>query len=259
MTPLRVMVVEDEPLAREGLVELLRTLDDIEVAGAFPDGPSALRAMEERTPDVLCLDIRMPGLDGFDVVAAIDPERMPAIIFVTAYDAFAVKAFEVNAVDYLLKPVTAERLAEAIERARRAAVARDGGAARRLDALLEGMAPHRARGAGRLIVREVGQILVVPTLDVDWIEGADYYAKLHVGPKVYMLRESLASLDQRLDPARFLRVHRSAIVNLARVRAVESAERGDGVAVLATGARLKVTAARRGTLEERLAALHDAR
>jgi two-component system LytT family response regulator len=122
MKPLRVMVLEDEPLARAGLVDLLVELPDVELAGAFPDGVSALRAIDERAPDVLCVDIRMPGLDGFDVVAALDPARVPALIFVTAYDAFAVKAFEVNAVDYLLKPVTAERLSQAIDRARTRAV-----------------------------------------------------------------------------------------------------------------------------------------
>jgi two-component system LytT family response regulator len=259
MTPLRVMVVEDEPLAREGLVELLRALPDVEVAGAFQDGVSALRVIGERAPDVLCLDIRMPGLDGFDVVAALEAERLPAIIFITAYDAFAVRAFEVEAVDYLLKPVTADRLATAIERTRRARVTHDAGAAARLGALLERMAPARPSGAGRLIVREVGQVLVIPTRDVDWIEGADYYAKLHVGPKAHLIRESLASLEQRLDAARFLRVHRSAILNLTRVRVVEAADRGDAVAVLVTGARVKVTSARRESLEERLAALHDAR
>lgn len=259
MTPLRVMVVEDEPLAREGIVEMLRSLPDVESAGAFPDGVSALRAIAERVPDVLCLDIRMPGLDGFDVVAALDPAQLPAIIFITAYDAFAVKAFEVDAVDYVLKPVTADRLAAAVERARRARRSRDAEYAARLGALLERMAPHRPSGIGRLIVREVGQVLVIPTREVDWIEGADYYAKLHVGPRAHLLRESLASLEQRLDAARFLRVHRSAILNLTRVRAVEAADRGDAVAVLATGARVKVTAARRQTLEERLAALHDLR
>ncbi len=257
MRPLRVMVVEDEPLAREGLVDLLSKLAGVELAGAFPDGVSALRAIDERAPDVLCLDIRMPALDGFDVVAALDPARMPALIFVTAYDAFAVKAFEVNAADYLLKPVTPERLSQAIERVR----ARSAEPSERLDErlanLLEGMAPARRGGAGRVIVREVGQVIVVPVRDVDWIEGADYYAKLHVAAKVHMLRETLTSLEGRLDAAQFLRVHRSAIVNLARVTRVEAAERGDGVVVLTTGARIKVTAARREALERALEGLHD--
>jgi two-component system, LytTR family, response regulator len=258
MKALRVMVVDDEPLARDGLVELLETIPDVEITGAFGDGASAIAAIDADAPDVLCIDIQMPGLDGFDVVAAIDPTRFPAVLFVTAHDAFAIRAFEVNALDYLLKPVSRDRLVSAIDRARRRVQDPDQGHREAVAALLERVAPARA-GVGRLIVREVGQIVVVPTRDVDWIEGADYYAKLHVGPKVHMIREALASLERRLDPARFLRVHRSAIVNLSRVRAVESHERGDGVIVLADGTRLTVTRSRREQLEQRLEGLHDER
>jgi two-component system LytT family response regulator len=257
MTALRVMVVDDEPLAREGLAELLGAMPDVTVAGVFADGVSALQAMENDLPDVLCVDIRMPGLDGFDVVAALDPERLPSVIFITAYDAFAVRAFEVNAMDYLLKPVTRDRLEAAIARAR-ARKRNEGMPPERLMNLLEGLAEsRRSSGAGRLIVREVGRIIVIPTNDVDWIEGADYYARLHVGPRSYLLRESMLSLEKRLDPARFLRLHRSAIANLSRVRAVHAADRGDGVAVLSTGAKLRVTASRRAELEKRLAELED--
>lgn len=127
----------------------------------------------------------------------------------------------------------------------------------RLKGVLEAMPDGRPRGVGRLIVREVGQVIVVATRDVDWIEGADYYAKLHLGTKVHLLRETLASLEARLDPARFLRVHRSALVNLSRVKSVEAGERGDGVVVLAGGTRVKVMRARREELERRLEALHD--
>jgi two-component system LytT family response regulator len=254
MTLLRVMVVDDEPLAREGLVELLAAMPDVEVSGAFADGASALKAIDDSVPDVLCVDIRMPGLDGFDVVAALDPEQAPAVIFVTAYDAFALRAFDVNAIDYLLKPITAERLATAIERVRQRQRPLHL-APERLNDLLEQLAPTRTASPGRLIVREVGRIVVIPTNDVDWIEGADYYARLHLGTRSYLIRESLTSLEGRLDPALFQRLHRSAIVNLARVRAVEAAERGDGVAVLTTGARIRVTASRRAELEIRLADL----
>ena len=256
MTTLKVMVVDDEPLAREGLVDLLRAMPDVEVAGAHGDGVSALHAIDAKTPDVLCVDIRMPGLDGFDVVAALDPERTPAVIFVTAFDAFAVRAFEVNALDYLLKPVTAERLAAAIERVRDRHRP-EPLTPERLTDLLEKLAPTRAPGVGRLIVREVGRIIVIPASDIDWIEGADYYARLHIGTKSHLIRESMSSLERRLDPSRFQRLYRSAIVNLSRVRVVEAAERGDGVAVLTTGARIRVTAARRAELERRLVDLSD--
>ena len=250
------MVVDDEPLARDGLVDLLRATPGVEIAGAFADGVAALHAIDAKVPDVLCIDIRMPGLDGFDVVTALDPARTPAVIFVTAYDAFAVRAFEVNAIDYLLKPVTAERLASAIERVRDRQRLEPLTPERFTD-LLEKFAATRSPGVGRLIVREVGRVVVIPTSDIDWIEGADYYARLHIGTKSHLIRESLSSLERRLDPARFLRLYRSAIVNLGRVRVVEAAERGDGVAILSTGARIRVTAARRAELERRLLDLPD--
>jgi two-component system LytT family response regulator len=257
MKPLRVMVVDDEPLAREGLVELLESCPDVKVIGALADGMAALAAMDQEVPDALFVDVQMPGLNGFEVVEALDQARLPAIVFVTAHDAYAVRAFEINAIDYLLKPVAAERLGQAVERVR--ASRRNGQEEYqgRLTTLLDQLIPDRSGGAGRLIVREVGQIVVVPTREVDWIEGADYYSKLHCGPKVHLLRETLASLERRLDARRFMRVHRSAIANLGRVQAVEAELRGDGVVVLTTGARVKVTSARREELERRLGEFDD--
>lgn len=262
MSRLRVMVVDDEPLAREGLVELLEPHEAIEVVGVFADGPSALLALVDARVDAMFVDVQMPGMTGFELIGAIDVDPLPAVIFVTAYDEYAIRAFEVNAVDYLLKPVSTERLAQTVERLRAHVRAREstGPDAYRakMTSLLDGVVPDRAHGVGRLIVREVGQIIVVPTRDVDWVEGADYYVKLHVRNTVHMLRETLASLEQRLDPRKFLRIHRSAIVNLTRVRAVEAAARGEGVAVLVDGSRLKVTRAKREELERKLELLHDA-
>jgi two-component system LytT family response regulator len=241
------------------MAELLATMPGVEVIGVFADGRSALAAIDRDRPDVLFIDIQMPGLDGFDVVAALDRERLPAIVFVTAHDAFAIRAFEVDALDYLLKPVTRDRLTTAVERARSTAGGGGGSASYRaqLESLLQRVAPGRPAGIGRLIVREVGEIVVIPTRDVDWIEGADYYARLHVGGKSHLIRETLASLEQRLDPARFLRIHRSVIVNLSRVQRVSAEQRGDGVVTLVNGVRLKVMRSRRGELERRLQALHD--
>lgn len=256
---MRVIVVDDEPLAREGLVELLEAHDGVEIGGAFPDGPAALAALDGWRADAIFVDVQMPGMTGFELVDAIDADPMPAVIFVTAYDEYAIKAFEVNAIDYLLKPVSTERLSQTVDRLRAVLRNRSDDSYRtRLTSLLDGVVPDRAHGVGRLIVREVGQIIVVPTRDVDWIEGADYYVKLHVRNVVHMLRESLSSLEQRLDPRKFLRIHRSAIVNLTRVRTVEAHVRGEGVAVLADGTRLKVTRANREELETRLEGLHDA-
>ena len=262
MSAVRVVVVDDEPLAREGLAEQLAAHPGIEVVGVFADAPAALGALDDARPDAIFVDVQMPGMTGFELVDAMDLDPMPAVVFVTAYDEYAIRAFEVNAIDYLLKPVSTERIAQSVERVRaqvrsRATAAVDDAYRAKLGSLLDGVVPDRAHGVGRLIVREIGQIIVVPTRDVDWIEGADYYAKLHVGKSVYMLRESLASLEQRLDARKFLRIHRSAIVNLTRVRAVESSVRGEGVAVLADGTRLKVTRAKREDLERRLEQLHD--
>jgi two-component system LytT family response regulator len=253
---LRVMVVDDEELAREGLVEQLSEIKGVSVVGAFADGAAALRAIDELRPDVLCVDIRMPGMNGLELARALTGEGAPAVIFVTAYDAFAIEAFELNAIDYLLKPVTAGRLSESVDRVR----TRRGAGEEikdRLVAAIQQLESRKPQGAGRLIVREVGQIIVVPTRDVDWIEGADYYVKLHAGEKSYMLRETLASLEGRLDASRFLRIHRSAIVNLTRVTSVKADERGDGIVVLRSGARLKVTQSRRAKLEQMLETLHD--
>jgi two-component system LytT family response regulator len=197
-------------------------------------------------------------MTGFELVEALELEPLPAIVFVTAYDEYAIRAFEVTAIDYLLKPVSVERLAQTVERVRIHVRQRpDSSYREKLASAHNHAVPERANGVGRLIVREVGQIIVVPTRDVDWIEGADYYAKLHVGSKVHMLRETLGSLEQRLDPRRFLRVHRSAIVNLTRVRSVEVHVRGEGIAILTDGTRLKVMRASRAELERRLEALHD--
>jgi two-component system, LytTR family, response regulator len=258
MTKLRVVVVDDEPLARGGLVELLERDHDVTIAGAFADAVSALAALEQARADVLFVDIRMPGMSGLELVEVLDTDPLPAVVFVTAYDAYAIRAFELNAVDYLLKPVSTERLAQTLERVRQEMHDRvDDGYRARLTALLDGIMPERAKGAGRLIVREIGQVMVVATRDVDWIEGADYYAKLHVGVKIHLLRETLASLEKRLDPNRFLRVNRSAIVNLTRVRAVEAHLRGEGMVVLADNTRIKVTRSRRAELEQKLEQLHD--
>jgi two-component system LytT family response regulator len=258
MSPLRVVVVDDEPLAREGLVEQLEQDPGIVIVGAFGDGMSALAAMDEVRPDALFVDIRMPGMSGLELVDLLDTDPLPAIVFVTAYEAHAIRAFELNAMDYLLKPVSADRLAQTLERVRvRLKHRPDQDYRGRLATLLDGIMPERAPGVGRLIVREVGQMIVVATRDIDWVEGADYYAKLHVGPKVHLLRETLSSLEQRLDPRRFMRINRSVIVNLTRVKSVESHLRGEGLVVLEGNVRLKVTRARREELERKLEELHD--
>jgi two-component system LytT family response regulator len=247
----RVLVVDDEPLARSGMTALLSRQNDLTVVGECGDGASAIEAIERLAPDLVLLDVQMPELDGFEVLRSIGPERMPAVVFVTAYDRFAVRAFEVSAVDFLVKPFDDERFAQAIARARRfLELDRLGDLGRRLAGLLEAAdsaAPPQP--LTRILVRDGGRVIFVSVGDLDWIEAADYYVKLHVGGRAYLLRQSLQTLEARLDPARFFRVHRSAVVNLDRVKELQPLFRGEHVVILHDGTRVKLSRSRKEPLE----------
>jgi two-component system, LytTR family, response regulator len=248
--PLRALIVDDEPLARALLRVLVERDPEVAVAGEC-GGVEAAAVVERERPDVLFLDVQMPEVDGFDVLAALAPGRAPVVVFVTAYDQYAVRAFDVHAVDYLLKPVDESRFAEALARAKAQARARRPGAADpRLDALLD----DHARHARRFLVRTHDKTVVVEAADVDWIEAADYYATLHVGERAHLVRETLTDLAQRLDPERFFRVHRSAIVNLDRVREIHPLFRGDAELVLAGGTRVRLSRTRRAEFKRLFAA-----
>jgi two-component system, LytTR family, response regulator len=247
---LRVLLVDDEPLARGLLRLLLRDDPDVTVVGEC-SGIDGVGAVARAHPDILFLDVQMPEMDGFDLLEALGTDRAPVVVFVTAYDRYAVRAFQVHAVDYLLKPIDDGRFAEALGRAKARARARRQG---RADPSLAGLVRERARHARRFLVRTRESTIVVDTEDIDWIEANDYYAALHVGGRSHLLRETMTSLARRLDPARFCRVHRSAIVNLARVREIHALFRGDGEIVLSTGARVRLSRTRRGELERLLSA-----
>jgi two-component system, LytTR family, response regulator len=253
--PVRVLVVDDEPLARAGVVQLLATDTEIAVVGEAADGRAALEAIRSLQPDLLILDVQMPELDGFEVLRALPRDRMPAVIFVTAYDQHALRAFEVHALDYLLKPFDDERFADALARAKQTLRSSElGELSRRLVGLLEDRgtpAPADPR-LTRLIVKHEGSVAFVRVEDLDWIEAADYYVKLHTHGQVHLLRESLTALEARLDPARFFRVHRSAIVNLDRIRELQPYFKGEHILLLQDGTRLKLSRARRENLEARL-------
>lgn len=240
----KVAIVDDEPLAREGLRTLLTGDRDVEVVAECADGQAAIEAIRRTKPDIVFLDVQMPDLDGFDVLRALAGEPLPAVIFVTAYDKYALKAFEVHAVDYLLKPFHDERFAEALARAK---ARRGENMTERIARLLDERKPK----VMRVLVKTGGRVLFIRADEIDWIEAADYYVKLHVAGKVHMLRESMAALEARLDPDVFFRVHRSAIVNLERVRELQPFSRREHVLVLRDGTRLRLTRSRR----ERLAAL----
>ena len=251
MRRLRVLVVDDEPVARAGIIALLSRDPELEVAGECGDGRSAVSAIQELKPDLVLLDVQMPEMDGFEVIAAVGAERMPPVVFVTAWDQFAVRAFDVHALDYLLKPFDDERFADAIGRAKRAARAGNmSELADRLASLVQ--SPAGSGWLTRIVVRKASGAVFVPIEEVDWIEAADYCARIHARGKVHVIRETMQRLEEKLDPAKFFRVHRSGIVNLDRVREMQPTAQGDHVLVLQDGSRVRLSRARKAALEERL-------
>jgi two-component system, LytTR family, response regulator len=233
---LRVLIVDDEAPARRKLRRMLGEHGGVEVAGEAGDGPAAVQAITSLRPDLVLLDIRMPGLDGFGVIAEVGAARMPPVVFVTAYDDFAVQAFEVQALDYLLKPVTAERLAAMLERAGRHAGA--ASLSERLDALLARMPAAATPYLQRFLVESGGRAQLVPVEQVDRIEAARNYVHLHVHGARLPLRQTLSTLVERLDPAQFLRISRSEIVRLDAVKELQAWFHGDYKVVLKDGTEL---------------------
>ena len=258
---IRALIVDDEPLARRGIRQLLESSADVEVVGECRNGREALAAFDTLVPDLVFLDVQMPELDGLEVVRERGAARMPYVIFVTAYDEFAVRAFETHALDYLVKPVNEARFAAALNRVReRMRFAEALELTRRIGDLL---ASHDKRGDADVALRAAALLptrrLVVPTAtgdlvldvdEVDWIQADDYYAAIHARGRRHLIRESLASLEQRLDPGRFVRVHRSAIVRLDRVREMRSSSAGESVLVLRDGTRVPVSRRRREQVAE---------
>jgi two-component system LytT family response regulator len=255
---LRVLVVDDEPLARDCVRLALGGEPAVEVVGECTDGEAAVEAIRELRPDVVFLDVQMPGLDGFGVVERVGVEQMPSVVFVTAYDTHAIRAFEVHALDYVLKPFENDRLLAALRRARDARRAqRDGALGRRLARLLRDMEPAEAHVVAptgsalarrepvrRFAVRNDGRIRFVVAADVDWVEADGNYAILHVGAERHRVRFTLQALARELDPARFFQIHRSTIVNLDRVKEVQPWFGGDYVAILHGGEKLRVSRTR---------------
>ena len=241
---LRVVVVDDEPLAREDIGQVLAGRADVHVVATCANGAEALEAVRRLTPDVLLLDIRMPGLDGFSVVERLKGADLPYVVFVTAFDRFAIDAFRVRALDYLLKPVQPARLDEALDRAREQLGKRS---AEDWAASVQSAAQEHSRGMDtatfltELMVRVGTRDIVVKVDDIDWIQAETYYARLHFRGRSYLYRERMHVLESQLNPRHFARVHRSAIVNLDRVREIVHDNRGDHVVVLSTGARVKTS------------------
>ena len=246
---LRVIIVDDEPPARTRLRRLLKPYADVELIAECGDGAGAVQAIESTRPDLVLLDVQMPELDGFEVLRALDMPRLPAVIFVTAFDQYALRAFEVHALDYVLKPVEADRLGEALDHARRR-IAEHRSAAAGLADLLRDL-----KGDGayltRIPVRSEGRVKVIDLADVDWLSAADNYVTLHAAGREYLVRDTLAALERRLDPQLFVRVHRSTIARLDRIAELMPDAHGDFTIRLKNGTRLDMSRTYRSAVEAR--------
>jgi len=234
-----VLIVDDEPLARAGLQLLLAGDRDVRNVTEAQNGREAISRLTTAPPDLVLLDIQLPGIDGFGVVEQVGAERMPAVVFITAHDRYAVQAFELAALDYLLKPVTAPRFARALARAKAQLAQRAAAAATtQLHNLLASVASP-ARALRRIAVRDGDATTFVEVDAIDWIGAAENYVELHVGPACHLVHVTLTTFEKSLDPARFVRVHRSAIVQVDRIRALAGAQHGEYVITLTTGATLR--------------------
>ncbi len=246
---IQTVLADDEILARQKLRQLLREERDIEIVGECATASETLELVRAAKPALLFLDIRMPGMDGFDVIGTLSGEAdlpMPAIIFTTAYDQYALRAFEVHAVDYLLKPFTAVRLHSAIQRARERARARES-VATSVGQNGDGSGP-----ASRIVFKSRGRILFLPIADIRWVGAEENYVRLCTGPETHLLRETLSRLEARLDPHAFLRVHRSFIVNLNYVKEVRTDQDGESVVIMTDGQKVAMSRAFKSRIMESL-------
>jgi two-component system, LytTR family, response regulator len=255
MAELRVLIADDEPLIRRGLGRMLSAEAGVKVVGMARHGGETLEMVERESPDLLFLDVQMPEVTGLEVAAALAGRSRPGIVFVTAFDRYAVEAFEHHAIDYLLKPFDEERLRTALTRAR-ARLGTDDPAslAGRMAELIEQLRPP-ARYRERFIVRTGSRVVLVNAADIDWIEAADNYVRLHSGGERHLIRESLKQLETSLDPGRFVRIHRSAIVNLGQVKELRGLPSGDCTVVLRGGGAITLSRRYREEFERRAAGL----
>ena len=238
---IRTIIVEDDPLARERLHDLLEADPDIDLCAECGDGRSAVDKIHELEPDLLFLDIQMPELDGFGVLAELTMDKLPAVVFVTAYDQFALKAFEVHAVDYLLKPFDRERFRAALQRAKERIGSQPSPPAEQgLRALIADLRPE-AKSLQKIAIKAGGRVTFVKTEDIDWIEAADNYVNIHAGPAAHLLRETMASLSTRLPPEKFVRISRSCILNLDRVKELQPLFHGEYCVFLNDGTKLTMS------------------
>ncbi|MGB9178571.1 MAG: LytTR family DNA-binding domain-containing protein [Pyrinomonadaceae bacterium] len=252
MSKIRALIVDDEPLARERIRALLADENGVEIIGECADGRSAVSLIKTESPDLLFLDVQMPEMSGFEVLEKIGAQHVPSIIFVTAYDQYALRAFDVHALDYLLKPFDRERFQTALERARTEIErARGGHLQERLLSLLADLKVEQ-KYLERLVIKDAGRVFFLRTEEIDWIESAGNYARLHVGSASHLLRETMNTLESRLSPTKFLRIHRTTIINVERIKEMHPMFRGEYVLVLSDGTRLTSGRAYKDKLQELL-------
>ena len=238
---LRTLIVDDEPLARERVRMMLGMHDDVAVIGEVGDGQQAIDAIRQERPDLVFLDVQMPSVDGFGVLRALEGEIMPYVVFVTAYDQYALRAFEVHALDYVLKPFNAERFSQALQRARAAISRRDdveGSVDKdRLRSLVASLTAEQ-REKQRIVVKSSGRVFFVKVDDIDWIEAEGNYVRLHMAAQSHLLRETMKGMESVLDTSQFIRIHRSTIVNADRIRELQPLFHGEYAVILRDGTRL---------------------
>ena len=238
---INTLIVDDEPLARDRVKRFLRDVQDIKIIGECGNGREAVAAIKEQKPDLVFLDIQMPEKNGFDVVKSLDDRAMPAVIFVTAYDQYALQAFDVHALDYLLKPFNRERLHKAVSHARdQIETKRIGQLDERLVSLIKDLKADR-KYLERLVVKSVGRVFFLKVDDIDYIEAAGNYVKLHTGRESHMIRETMNGIEAKLDPDKFLRIHRSTVVNIDRIKELHPMFSGDYAVILRNGTELALS------------------
>jgi two-component system, LytTR family, response regulator len=249
---IRALIVDDEPLARERIRDILEADSEIEIIGECAGGQEAIEAIEQQSPDLVFLDVEMPGKDGFAVLEELGPGLIPTIIFVTAYDQYAVRAFEVYALDYLLKPFDQERFEKALLRAK--AHIQNEKSENITERILSALEEIKSRPVHleRLVIKMNGHVFFVKTEDIDWLEAEGNYVRLHAGKESYLLRDTISALEGQLDPKRFVRVHRSAIVNIDRIQELQAWFHGEYRIILREGVQLTLSRSYREKLHELL-------
>lgn len=247
---IRTLIIDDEPLARERLRSLLKSDPEIEVIGECANGQQAIESIRSESPDLVFLDIQMPEGNGFEVLEHLDLERMPIVVFVTAYDQYAVRAFEVHALDYLLKPYDQARFEKTLGRAKaEIALRKTSQASQKLLSLLEGMESKKAQ-VDRLLIRSAGKVFFLRVDEIDWVESSGNYVKLHVGNDAHLLRETMNEMERKLNKEKFIRIHRSTIVNLDRIKEIQPWFNGEYVVILQNDSKLTASRGYRKRLSE---------